>query len=399
MTIPHRLSGIDQNSKDPQVAVGYPSPCSSGRASPAPPAERQRHDEKRSTPAGVEKCARSIRVFVAVVGLIGFALEWHASGAAERAQFRPHVPLGLPRLNVPAENPLTRDKVELGRQLYFDKRLSVDDSVACVSCHDPRQGWGDGRNVSQGVQGKRGGRSAPSIVNAAYQTVQFWDGRAATLEEQALGPITNEKEMGMPSIEAAVEKLNRIPGYQREFEEVFDGPATAERLAQALAAFERTLLAGDAPYDRFQAGDRAALSESAQRGAQLFLGKAHCTACHIGPNFSDHAFHNLGVGVQSVAPDAGREAVSKLLGDRGSFKTSSLRDVARTAPYMHDGSLKTLADVIAYYNQGGHANDQLDEEIYPLNLTPREQQDLLTFLEEGLTSYDYPASDVPALPK
>jgi cytochrome c peroxidase len=304
----------------------------------------------------------------------------------------------MPLVEIPEDNPSTEAKVALGKQLYFERRLSFDNSVSCASCHDPAKGWSDGAAVSSGVSGRRGGRNSPTVLNAAYHSFQFWDGRAATLEEQALGPILNPIEMGMPSEEAVETKINAIPGYRQQFQAVFGAPATAENVARAIAAFERTVIAGDAPFDHFRAGDKAELSESAQRGLKLFFQKAHCAACHAGPNFTDGAFHNLGVGMKASNPDKGRQAISNLLGDRGTFKTPSLREVARTAPYMHDGSLKSLEDVIEFYNKGGEPNPQLDEEIYPLKLTSREKQDLLTFLREGLSSQAYPVILPPKLP-
>jgi cytochrome c peroxidase len=319
------------------------------------------------------------------------------AGAEESTLVR--VPRGLPLAEVPEDNPLTAAKVALGKQLYFDKRLSVDNTVSCASCHDPRKGWSDGVPASAGVRGRRGRRNSPSVLNTAYQAFQFWDGRASTLEEQALVPITNPIEMGMPSLQAIEQKLNAVAGYEKQFREVFGATVKAENVARAIAAFERTILAGEAPYDRFRAGDKLALSESAQRGLKLFFRKAHCAACHVGPTFTDNAFHNIGVGMQSPDPDRGHHAVSKLLGDLGTFKTPSLRDVARTAPYMHDGSLKTLDRVVDFYNGGGFKNPQLDEEIYPLKLTGREKQDLITFLKEGLTSDAYPEPAPPPLPE
>jgi cytochrome c peroxidase len=307
-------------------------------------------------------------------------------------------PRGLPLFEIPEDNLLTAAKVALGKQLYFDKRLSVDNTVSCATCHDPAKGWSDGEATASGIQGRRGARNSPTVLNSAYHSFQFWDGRAATLEEQAIGPILNQVEMGMPSEQALESKLNAIPGYKRQFQEVFGKPATAGDVARAIAAFERTLLAAEAPYDRFRSGNKVALSDSAQRGLKLFFGKAHCAACHVGPNFTDNAFHNIGVGMQNQNPDPGRQVISNLLGDRGTFKTPSLRDVARTSPYMHDGSLNTLDEVVKWYNNGGSKNPQLDEEIYPLKLTDREQQDLITFLIEGLTSDAYPEIKPPELP-
>ncbi len=218
------------------------------------------------------------------------------------------------------------------------------------------------------------------------------------LEGQALGPVQSPVEMDL-TLEECVAKLNAIEGYRKQFQEVFGTDVTSPGIAKAIASFERTILSGNAPYDKFKAGDENALSAAAQRGSKLFFGKANCAACHAGPNFSDFAFHNIGVGMDKDKPDVGRFSETQLLGDRGAFKTATLREIARTAPYMHDGSLKTLEDVVDYYDKGGIANPQLDEAIFPLTLTAEQKADLVTFLEEGLSSADYPDVQPPALPK
>lgn len=309
------------------------------------------------------------------------------------------LPLGLPAVVHPEDNPLTPEKVSLGKQLYFDKRLSRDSTVSCASCHDPAKGWSNDDAFATGVGGARGGRSAPTIINSAYSTFQFWDGRAATLEEQALGPVQNPIEMAM-TLEDVEGRLNQVAGYREQFAKVFGSErVTREGIAQAIAAYERTILSGDAPYDRFKNGDDAALSKPAQRGMALFFGKAQCSACHVGPSFTDNGFHNVGIGMNRDTPDVGRFEQTALEGDRGSFKTPTLREIARTAPYMHDGSLKTLADVVAHYNAGGIANPWLDEGLFPLNLSDAEQADLVTFLEQALTSEAYPLHEPPELPE
>ena len=307
------------------------------------------------------------------------------------------VPLGLKPVPVPADNPLTAEKVELGKQLYFDPRLSCDDTVSCASCHDPKKGWSNGTPFATGVRSQVGGRSAPTIINSAYSELQFWDGRAIRLEGQALGPIQNPIEMDH-KLDDCVSKLNKIPGYKQQFQKVFGTDVTSENIAKAIASFERTVLSGNAPYDKFKAGDSKALSAAAERGMKLFFGKAHCSACHTGPNLSDDSFHNIGVGMKAAKPDLGRYEVTKVLGDKGAFKTPTLREVARHSPYMHDGSLKTLEEVVDHYDKGGIANPQLDEEIFPLKLTPNEKADLITFMKEGLASADYPEFAPPKLP-
>lgn len=331
-------------------------------------------------------------------GLLAVAAACLSGGLLAGEEGLPPVPKGLPPVPHPADNPPTAAKIALGKQLYFDPRLSQDDSISCASCHDPKKGFSNGERFAIGVGGKVGGRSAPTVINAAYYTKQFWDGRARSLEEQALGPIQNPIEMAM-TLEDVVKKLNAVEGYRSQFQEVFGTEVTPDGIAKAIAAYERTVLSGDAPFDRFRAGDESALSEAAQRGLKLFFGKGHCSACHTGPNFTDNAFHNIGIGMDQPQPDVGREAISKLVGDRGAFKTPTLREIARTAPYMHDGSLKTLEEVVRHYSKGGIANEWLDEEIFPRNLTDQEVADLVTFLTEGLSSESYPEHAPPELPK
>lgn len=308
------------------------------------------------------------------------------------------VPRGLPKLEHPKDNPPTAQKIALGKQLYFDKRLSQDKSISCASCHDPKKGWSNGEQFATGVRNQLGGRNAPTIINSAYNRFQFWDGREPSLEHQALGPIANPIEMSM-KLDEVVARLNKIEGYRKQFREVFGTDVTEKNIAKAIAAYERTILSGDAPFDRFKAGDKSALSESAQRGMKLFFNKARCSSCHTGPNFTDNGFHNVGIGMDKAKPDPGRQVISKLEGDTGSFKTPTLREVARSAPYMHDGRFKTLEEVVEHYNKGGIANDYLDEEIFALNLSEQEKKDLVTFLREGLSSQSYPMHEAPVLPK
>lgn len=236
------------------------------------------------------------------------------------------------------------------------------------------------------------------MINSAYNVFQFWDGRSGSLEDQALGPIQNPIEMNM-TLPAVVKKLNGIKGYREQFQKVFGTDVTSEGIAKAIAAYERTILCGDAPYDHFKAGDKQALSPSAKRGMDIFFGKGHCSACHTGANFTDNAFHNIGIGMEAKEPDGGRAAISNLGGDHGAFKTPTLREIARSAPYMHDGSLNTLEEVVEHYVKGGVANDYLDEEIYSLKLTKQEKADLVTFMKEGLSSKNYPMHKPPKLPE
>jgi cytochrome c peroxidase len=282
---------------------------------------------------------------------------------------------------IPADNPITPAKVELGRQLFFDPRLSVDGTVSCATCHNPVMGFTDGRPSSMGVRGQVGGRSAPSVINLAYaQNGVFWDGRAKSLEDQAKGPIANPIEMANTH-EVLVQRLNTIPGYRDQFQLVFgSADITIDNVAKAIAAFERTVISGNSPWDRFMKGDATALSDSAKRGWDLFQKKANCIACHAGFNLTDNGYHNLGVGFDKSNPDLGRYAVTKAEEDRGRFKTPTLREITYTAPYMHDGSARTLEEVIDLYNKGGIKNPQLDPEMKPLNLSNQEKADLVAFL-------------------
>ena len=224
---------------------------------------------------------------------------------------------------------------------------------------------------------------------------QFWDGRAATLEEQALGPIHNPAEMG-ETLENVVRKLNAIPGYKNQFQAVFHSDVTADGIAKAIAAFERTIVSGPSPYDRFVRGDKTALTAEAVRGMEIFNGKGTCGACHSGPLFSDQSFHNLGIGMNAAKPDVGREAVTKDLKDRGKFKTPGLRNVANTYPYMHDGQTPTLEAVLELHNNGGIPNPNLDPLIKPLGLTEIEKKDLAAFL--NALSGSEPVVSAPKLP-
>jgi cytochrome c peroxidase len=302
----------------------------------------------------------------------------------------------LPPVTIPPDNPQTPAKVRLGAQLYFDGRLSVDNSLSCASCHDPATGWANHHRVDTGVGGRMGKRNSGTILDAAYMKYQFWDGRATTLEEQALGPIHNPVEMG-ETLEHVVAKLTAVDGYRRQFGEVFGTAVTTDGIAKALAAFERTVLSGPSPYDRYVSGDATAMPEAAVRGLQLFNGKAGCRACHSGPLFSDQSFHNIGVGMSEPEADPGREAVTHDPNDLGKFKTPSLRNVALTWPYMHDGSAATLASVLEFYDRGGIPNPTLDARIRPLQLTNGEQADLVAFLE-ALTG-TLPSIDPPRLPE
>jgi len=274
----------------------------------------------------------------------------------------------------------TEAQVALGRRLFFDPRLSSDGTVACATCHRPEYGFADPRPLSIGVGGARTKRNAPSLLNKGLSVDVHWDGVAATLEEQALMPIEDPGEMGL-GVDGAVRFLAADEEYRAAFEGAYDRPPDAETLGGALAAFVRALTVGDSPVDRFRDGDVDALSAEAEAGLWLFEGKGRCWRCHEGPNFSDESFHNTGIGTVDGASEDGRFAVTGEERDRGRFRTPGLRMLTRTAPYMHDGSLATLEEVVEFYRDGGLPNPNLSDRIAPIRLTDREAANLVAFLE------------------
>ncbi len=331
-------------------------------------------------------------VLVTLVSLLGASPDPELQGAGtqpvgtrgtetDRASDRPEIPLGLDLyLPVPEDNPLSPERVALGRTLFFDPILSRDQSRACAGCHDPERAFTDGRALSVGVFGRVGTRSVPTLVNRAYGRSFFWDGRTSSLEDQVLQPIQDPKEMDM-ALSDVVVRLRRDRVYSGRFQAQFGRIPTHVDLANALASYVRTILSGDAPIDRYMNGERNALSTQARDGLRIFRGRGNCTACHIGPTFTDERFHNTGVAWRDgELLDQGRYMVTGKEDDRGAFKTPTLREVAQTAPYMHDGSLATLEDVIELYDRGGNPNPYLDSELRPLKLTSEEKQTLITFL-------------------
>lgn len=289
-------------------------------------------------------------------------------------------PLGVPAIPVPASNPVTRDKIELGKQLFFDRRLSEDETLSCASCHVPERAFSDNLRTSRGLRGAFGKRNTPTLVNVALQPYQFWDGRSSSLEDQALRPLEHPLEMG-GRLDQVLERLNGIPAYRSAFYRAFGSLATRESVAQALASFERTILAGDSPYDRHLSGEQQVMSALALEGMRLFNGKAHCHICHSGSNLSDGLFHNLGVGWDGQrSADEGRFIITGIIKDKGAFKTPTLRQIAQTAPYMHDGSLPTLEAVVEFYDRGGISNPHLDPLIQPRRLSASEKKALVEFL-------------------
>jgi len=328
-------------------------------------------------------------------------------------------PLGLPPVPVPSDNPQTPEKIALGKRLFEDKRFSADGTVSCATCHDPQKAFTDGLPTSEGIRKLKGTRNAPTVVNAAYYESQFWDGRRASLEEQAKDPLVNPIEHGLPSHAPLLETIRGDGSYPSQFRGVFGvtpQQITMDHVAKAIASFERTLVFGDSPFDRYLfGGDKTALSESAIRGLEIYRTKGRCQDCHtIGQTnatFTDNKFHNIGVGFKRLgsratqianafrkAKQEGKDIDKAILGDQeiselgrfvvtlrpsdiGGFKTPTLRDIAVTAPYMHDGSLQTLEEVIEIYNKGGESNPFLDSGIRPLNLTDQEKADLLALMK------------------
>lgn len=305
----------------------------------------------------------------------------------------------LPPVPVPVNNQQSSRKILLGKQLYFDTRLSKDNTISCATCHDPAKGWSDTGPTSTGIKIQLGGRRSPPVVNAAYIPLQFWDGRAESLEEQAKGPIQNPVEMGNTH-ENALKTLNSIPGYVEAFKQVFgSAPITIDQVAQAIAAFERTVVTTDSLFDRYVRGEDKALTPQEKMGLEIFNGKGHCTACHWGGNLTDGRFHNLAVTQAGPLPvDKGRFDVTQDPQDLGAFKTPTVRDAALRAPYLHDGIEKTLENLLEFYNRGGGKDSNLDPLMVPLGMSREEIQALAAFIKNALTSLNPEAAQVQPIP-
>lgn len=369
----------------------------------------------------IKRAALCAWIALLLLGLSSaYGVRWAGSAAAGQGGPVVRVPQGIPeslwRRLLPADNPLTAEKVALGRDLYFDKRLSADGTVSCATCHDPAAAFADQNPLAVGVAGRRGVRNAPTVLNAMFSRELFWDGRARSLEEQAVGPLLSPSEMGTQTRAALVARISNVPAYQRQFAKVFGARGlTVENVVKAIAAFERTQLSGNAPFDRFRAGDVGAITDAQKRGWELFRGKARCIECHSfdasSPFFTDFRFHNTGVATRggdfdaqlrraaagahppgartraAGTSDLGRFLVTGRPEDIGAFKTPTLRDVELTTPYMHDGSEKTLLDVVRFYNRGGERNPALAARMRPLQLSDAEMNDLVEFMR-ALTSDD-----------
>ncbi|MCP3977804.1 MAG: c-type cytochrome [bacterium] len=343
----------------------------------------------------------------------------------------PESPLGVGASLADLQDPPTPEAVRLGRWLFYDTRLSIDETISCATCHRPEFGFSEPTPVSTGVEGKKGGRKAPPVLNMAFniEAHQFWDGRAATLEEQAIGPMINPVEMAMPDHDVVIAKLRETKTYAAFFEEVFGDPEIdIDRVARAIADYERTRLSGNSPWDRWRAepdpaddsidveavtdfdgtihldriefADGEHVTGEVKLGHYVFFEKALCNQCHLGVNFTDSQFHNLGVGWDAAAgefSDQGRWDFTKNEADRGAFKTPTLREVARRAPYMHDGSVATLRDVVELYVRGGEANPHLSPKVTELGLTEEEVEALVAFMEalDGEGFEDEPPARFP----
>lgn len=373
-----------------------------------------------------------MRLIISIVGLVASAGVFAAA------------PLGLPEVPVPANNPQTAEKIALGDKLFNDQRFSSTGDVSCATCHDAGKGFTDSPlRTSEGINKLTGTRNAPTVLNAAYNKTQFWDGRSPDLEDQAQHPFINPVEMGLPNHDPLLAVVRGDPEYVKQFKAVFGtapGQITMKEVTQAIAAFERTKVAGNSAFDRWYfGGDESALNEAEQRGFEVFLNEGRCVSCHVIEQdqavFTDHKFHNIGVGINekqdtivatarafqqrklddpgldvdvAALTDAnvselGRLAISDELSDMGAFKTPTLRNIALTAPYMHDGSIETLRDVVTHYNNGGVTNEGdpvnpfLSGGIRPLDLTDEQIDDLVAFME-ALTSAEYETSKTAGNP-
>jgi cytochrome c peroxidase len=293
----------------------------------------------------------------------------------------PTAPLGLDLYRpTPVDNPLTPAKIALGRRLFEDRRLSRDGTLSCAVCHDRSHAFASKGLVASGADGSMGRRNVPTLVNRVYGTSFFWDGRAPSLEQQVVQPLINPREMGM-SPDGVVAVVRGDGRYRRQFQTAFNREPQLDDIARALATYVRTIRSGNSRYDQFRAGTTAALTAQEQRGMRVFFGRGNCWLCHAGPNLTDERFHNTGVAFRDgQLLDPGRFVVRQQPADRGAFKTPTLREVARTAPYMHDGSLPTLEDVVEHYDRGGNANPALDSILRPIGLSPEDKRALVAFL-------------------
>ena len=306
----------------------------------------------------------------------------------------------LPVPPTPKDNEPNAARINLGRHLFFDPRLSGEGNMSCGTCHNPGLGWSDGLATAKGIKSSILGRASSTIINSAYNTIMMWDGRKKDLEDQAMGPMEANLEMNMDTVRLFA-WLNESPGYRKLFEAAYPGEAiNAASLSMAIASFERTVVMNDSPFDRWLAGDAKAMTAQQVNGFDIFLdtNKGNCAACHSSPNFTDNGFHNIGLASWgNPNPDMGRYAQKPVSKMKGAFKTPQLRGIALTAPYFHDGSAKTLKDVIALYDKGGIATSNLDPNMKPLKLSEQDKEDLVAFLN-SLTGTT-PTISIPVLPQ
>lgn len=338
-------------------------------------------------------------VFFAIAGCSTGPREELAT--VDATQVQPPALQGYEAMRVPADNPMTQAKIDLGKMLYYDKRLSGDGSRSCYSCHLQEHGLTDGKPIAVGAYETKLTRASPTLWNIGFHQAYYWDGRSPSLERQAMAAWTGGNmgvtgKDGRPTAKEIAEKLNAIPGYKSAFQRAFGGPATPDNIVQAIATFERTLVANNSAWVRFRSGDESALNDPAKRGWKVFGEKAECTNCHDGLLLTDQEYHNVGIGMEAEKPDVGRFAVTKIEKDTGAFKTPTLLNIAESAPYFHDGSVATLEEAVDVMLNGGKKNKYLDTvNLKPRKLTKAEREDLLAFLRA--LKVDYTVAE-PALP-
>jgi cytochrome c peroxidase len=366
--------------------------------------------------ARIAVCA-SLAILAAACG-VASTIRASRSGASPKSEHQVGFPAELYARSIPPDNPQSPAKIALGQALFVEQRLSADNLQHCEGCHNYALGFTDQKKTSVGIDGQTGRRNAPTILNAMFNSSQFWDGRAATLEEQAKSPILNPIEMGMKSPDEVVAKIKAMPRYREAFERVFGREVNFDDIARALASYERTQVSFDSPFDHYMAGESDAIDDSAKRGWKIFSGNGRCISCHVwtreSPLFTDGHFHNVGVSAgaalardatamaadhhdstqldklatDSGMSDLGRYLVTRKRADIGAFRTPDLRNLLVTQPYFHDGSAATLWEVVAHFNQGGVRNPYLDSAIVPLDLSKGDEDDLVAFLAT-LTSPEY----------
>jgi len=340
-------------------------------------------------------------LFAAIISALFSAMTVGLAGAADLGPTEADKVWLLPdQPPHPADNHPSEARVELGKMLFFDPRLSRDGNMSCATCHSPLLGWSDGLPTAKGVKSMVLGRATPTVVNTAYNSIQMWDGRKATLEDQAMGPMQADVEMNA-DLGGVFKWLNTNDGYRHAFAKAYPGEAIdAKTFSKAIASYERTVVSNASPFDRWLKGDRDAMTAQQVRGFRLFQdeNKGNCAACHQAPNFTDNGFHNIGLASHGKEnPDMGRYTIRPVKTMKGAFKTPTLRDIELTAPYFHDGSAKTLTEVVEHYAKGGDVKTDLSPNIKPLNLTQQEKEDIVAFMT-ALTSPQRPVT-LPRLPQ